>query len=155
MRGIGKITRRRQAGLATVEMVAITPVMLLLLLGIGEFGKALMEYNTLNKSVRDAARFVAGTALLGTTGTVQVTADIESAARNLVVFGNVAGTGNPLLPSLAADQISVRDAGNDLVVVQADYPYLPIMGPVLQTFGFGDGMGLDFTLTASVTMRAL
>ena len=148
-------SRRRQRGVAVVEMVAITPVMLLLLLGIGELGKAILEYNTLNKSVRDAARFVAGEALLGTTGAVQLTADIESAARNLVVYGNVNGTGSPRLPELSTEQISVSNAGAGLVLVRADYPYIPIMGPTLETFGFGDDIGLDFNLTASVTMRAL
>jgi len=138
-----------------IEMVVITPVLLLLLLGVGELGKAFVQQNTLNKSVREAARQVAGQALLGTTGTVLITADIDSAARNLVVYGNIAGIGSPRLPELSVDHVSVSNAGNGMVLVQADYPYIPITGPVLETFGFGEGPGLEVALTASIVMRAL
>ncbi len=150
------ITKRmNQAGIAMIEMVAITPLLLLLLLGIGEFGKAFAQYNTLNKSVREAARQVASEALLGTTGTIFITPDLAADARNLVVYGNVAGSGNPRLPELSSDHVGVTDAGNNMVLVQARYPYVPIMGPVLLTFGLGDEPSLGITLTASVMMRAL
>jgi Flp pilus assembly protein TadG len=155
MSGAMTIKRLKQAGLATIEMVIVTPVLLLLILGVSELGQAFMQQNTLNKSVRDAARQVSSYALLGTTGTVSVTADLVADARNLVVFGNVAGLGSPQLPGLAVNQVTVSDAGNNLVLVRADYPYLPIFGPVLETFGIGAGPALPITLTASVRMRAL
>lgn len=150
-----KKLKRNQNGAAMVEMVVITPILLLLLLGVSELGKAFVQYNTLTKSVRDAARFVAAGALLGTTGTVLITPDLESAARNLVVYGNVAGNGSPQLPMLSPAHISISDAGNDMVLVQADYPYVPLTGPFLETFGYGDEPALGVTLTATVTMRAL
>jgi Flp pilus assembly protein TadG len=149
------IKRLKQAGLATIEMVIVTPVLLLLILGVSELGQAIMQQNTLNKSVRDAARQVSSFALLGTTGTVLVTADLVADARNLVVFGNVIGLGSPQLPGLAVNHVTVSDAGDNLVMVRADYPYIPIVGPVLETFGFGTGPDLGITLTASVRMRAL
>jgi Flp pilus assembly protein TadG len=155
MRGAMTVKRLKQAGLASIEMVIVTPVLLLLLLGVTELGKAFVQQNTLNKGVRDAARQVSSYALLGTTGTVLVTADLVADARNLVVFGNVAGVGNPRLPALTVNHITVSDAGNNLVLVRADYPYLPIFGPVLETFGIGTGPNLGITLTASVRMRAL
>jgi Flp pilus assembly protein TadG len=138
-----------------IEMVVVTPLLLLLLLGVAEIGKAIVQYNTLNKSVREAARQVAATALLGTTGTVMITASVAAEAKNLVVFGNIAGTGSPRLPSLATEHVTVADAGNDMVLVQADYPYQPIFGPVLETFGYGTGPGMQLSLSASVVMRAL
>jgi Flp pilus assembly protein TadG len=48
-----KFRRRQQAGAVMVEMVAVTPLLLLLLLGVGEIGKALIEYNTLNVTRHD------------------------------------------------------------------------------------------------------
>lgn len=149
------IERRKQSGMAMVEIVIVTPLLLLLVLGVSELGKAFVQQNTLNKSVRDAARQVAGSALLGTTGTVFLTADLIADASNLVVYGNVDGVGSPQLPGLSVDQVIVSDAGNDLVTVQANYPYIPIVGPVLETFGIGAGPSLEITLTASLTMRAL
>lgn len=147
--------RLKQAGVATIEMVIVTPVLLLLILGVSELGKAFVQQNTLNKSVRDAARQVSSFALLGTTGTVLITPDLVTEARNLAVFGNIAGAGNPQLPAFAISHITVSDAGNNLVMVRADYPYIPIFGPVLETFGIGTGPSLGITLTASVRMRAL
>jgi Flp pilus assembly protein TadG len=162
MRGAMTNRRLKQAGLATIEMVIVTPLLLLLLLGVSELGKAFMQQNTLNKSVRDAARQVSSFALLGTTGTVFMTAALAADARNLVVFGNIEGRGNPRLPGLAINHVKVfppvgtaGTGGNNLVMVQADYPYIPITGPFLETFGLGRKPALGITLTASVRMRAL
>jgi hypothetical protein len=149
------IKRRKQSGMAMVEIVIVTPLLLLLVLGVSELGKAFVQQNTLNKSVRDAARQVAGLALLGTTGTVLLTPDLIADARNLVVYGNVDGVGSPRLPALSVGQVSVSGAGNDLVMVQANYAYIPIISPVLETFGMGTGPSLAITLRAAVTMRAL
>lgn len=139
-----------------IEMVAVTPLLLMLLLGISELGKGFMQYNALNKSVREAAREVARKALLGTTGTLSLSSDLIAEGKNLVVYGNVAGLGQPRLPDLAASHVSVTDAGNNLVLIQANYPYTPLVGPVLETFGYGSDPATNgITLTATVIMRAL
>ena len=139
-----------------IEMVAVTPLLLLLLLGVSELGKALVQYNTLNKSVREAVREVSRTALLGTTGIMSLTPELIAEGKNLVVYGNVAGTGQPRLPELTASHVSVTSAGNNLVLIQANYPYTPIFGPLLTSFGYGNEISVSgITLTASVVMRAL
>jgi len=153
------IKRRRQTGVAMIEMVIVTPLLLLLVLGVSELGNAFMQQNTLNKSVREAVRQVAGLALLGTTGTVLLTPDLIADASNLVVYGTVdpQAADLPRLPALSVGQVnvSVSDAVNNLVTVQANYAYTPIVSPVLETFGMGVGPSLAITLRASVTMRAL
>ena len=141
-----------------IEMVAVTPLLLLLLVAIGELGNAFLQYNMLNKSVREAAREVVRTALLGTTGNISLTDVLQAEGRNLVVYGNVAGLGQPRLPGLSIDHVIVTPApaGDNLVLIQANYPYSPLLGPVLQTFGYGDNPSTSgITLTASVVMRAL
>ena len=152
--------RRQQAGVAMIEMVAVTPLLLLLLLGISELGNAFLQYNTLNKSVREAVREVARTALFGTTGTIALTPEMIAEGRNLVVYGNVNGSVNGTvqarLPGLSVSHVNVTPAGNNLVLVQVNYPYNPIMGPVLESFGYGNDLSTSgITLTASVVMRAL
>jgi hypothetical protein len=138
-----------------IEMVAVTPLLLLLLLGVSELGKALVQYNTLNKSVREAAREVSRYALLGTTGNMSLTPELIAEGKNLVVYGNVAGLGQPRLPELSASHVSVTDAGNNLVLIRASYPYKPIFGAIPK-FGNGDDLSTSgITLTASVMMRAL
>jgi Flp pilus assembly protein TadG len=149
------IKRHKESGAAVIEMVVITPLMLLLLLGVSELGKAFIQYNTLSKSVRDAARQIAGRALLGTTGNVVISPNLQADGQNLVVYGNVGGIGRPRLPALSTGHVTVSDAGNNFVLVQADYPYIPLTGPFLETFNYSSEPALGITLTASVTMRAL
>jgi len=139
-----------------IEMVAVTPLLLLLMLGISELGNAFVQYNTLNKSVREAAREVSRKGLLGTTGNLSLSTGLIAEGENLVVYGNVAGLGEPRLPGLSTGQVSVIDAGNNLVLIRTNYPYTPMFGPVLKTFGYGNESEMTgITLTASVMMRAL
>jgi Flp pilus assembly protein TadG len=152
--------RRQQAGVAMIEMVAVTPLLLLLLLGISELGNAFLQYNTLNKSVREAVREVARTALFGTTGTIALTPEMIAEGRNLVVYGNVNGSVNGTvqarLPGLSVSHVSVAPAGDNQVLIQANYPYTPIIGPALGAFGYGSDPSMSgITLTASAVMRAL
>ena len=50
--------KRRQKGVAIVEFALVLPFLLLLTFITTEFGRAIWEYNTLTKSVRDAARYL-------------------------------------------------------------------------------------------------
>jgi Flp pilus assembly protein TadG len=56
---------RRCRGLAIVEFVIVLPLCLMVLMAAGEFSRAFMQYNTLEKGVRDGARYVAGKASFG------------------------------------------------------------------------------------------
>ncbi|NEX61045.1 TadE/TadG family type IV pilus assembly protein [Noviherbaspirillum galbum] len=85
----------RQNGVALVEFALILPLLLILTFIVTEFGRALYQYNTITKSVRDAARYLSMQP--PNTGTAQ--------ARNLVVYGNTAGTGNPLALGLTAANV--------------------------------------------------
>jgi hypothetical protein len=86
---------KRQNGVALVEFALILPMLLLLTLITVEFGRAIWQYNTLTKSVRDTARYLS----LQTPGTK------IPEARNLMVYGNTAGTGNPLAIGLNTSQV--------------------------------------------------
>lgn len=89
-----------QQGVAAVEFAILLPVLLLIVFGITEFGRALYSYNTLLKSTRDAARYV----MIQQPGGV---ADAE--AQCLAVYGNMDCTGSPLAPGLTPAMVSVCD----------------------------------------------
>lgn len=146
---------RRQRGIATTEFAIVVPVLLLLLFGVTEVGRVLVRYNALTKAVQDGARYAASYALLGTTGVVNVDAQLRAQVRNVVVYGNTAGTGTPVLAGLQPAQIQVIDAGGDEVRVEAAYPYQPLFGSALPNFGLGSSIGTGFVMQASVSMRAL
>lgn len=153
-RHIGARTGR---GLATVELAICIPVLLLLMLATAEVGRLLYQYNTLLKAVRDGARFAVIDAAVagGTTRVVSITAPVRVQTRNLVVTGNTAGTGTPLLPRLTVDNVTVTDAGNGFVSVAATYVYSPMVAATLPTFGFGNRINVSRQLQATVIMRAL
>jgi Flp pilus assembly protein TadG len=144
-----------ERGIATVEFTIALPLLLMLVFAVTEIGRAMVRYNTLTKALQEGARYAAANALLGGTGAVNVDAQLLQAVRNVVVYGNVAGTGSASLPSFQPSQVLVVDLGGDLVRVDASYPYVPLFGTVLPTFRPGTAIATSFTMQASVTMRAL
>jgi Flp pilus assembly protein TadG len=150
--------RRRQSGLAAVEFVLAAPVLLLLLFSSVEFGHYLIEYSTLSSAVRDATRYVAGQALSGQSGVLlqgSAWTTLVAEGQNLAAYGNKAGTGTALLPSLSISQITVtQDAASNNVTVTATYPYQSLFGASMPDF-MGGSLATNFTLTISTAMRAL
>ena len=147
---------RRARGLAAVEFVVTAPFLLLLLLAGAEIGRALVQYATLTYAVRASARYVSANAFQDTTQVIDLTNATISNAKNLTVYGNLQGTGPARLPLLQAGQVQVVDAGGDNIRVSVSYPYQPMLGPVLPSFGFGSGSRpLAFNMQVAVTVRAI
>jgi hypothetical protein len=117
-----------------------------------ELGRLLYQYNTQVKAVRDGARYVAA-ANTNSTQTVTITPDMRQQTQNLVVTGNIAGTGAPLLPNLTTANVSVTDDGRGFIAVSASFRYQPMLA-MLPMFGFGEGLDLSLVLPATVVMRA-
>ena len=149
------IDRTRQAGTAALELAIALPVLLLLLVATAEVGRLLSQYDTLTKSVRDAARFLASNALGGTTGVVLITPQVQAQTQNLVVTGNINGSGSAILPGLAAANVTVTAVDSTHVSVSAAYPYQPLLGATLPTFGIGSPISFSFPLTSTIVMRGL
>jgi hypothetical protein len=149
-------SRRRQRGLAAVEMTLVTPLLLLLMFATAELGRVLIQYNTLTKAVRDGVRHAATHALTGSTGVVLLEGALVEEIRNLVVYGNPTGAGSPLLEGLATGDVEVSNAFADEVTVSASHAYAPLWGGSIPTFGIGSSdLSIDLTLRASATMRGL
>ena len=87
---------RTQRGTALVELALVIPFLLVMAMLVAEFGRAIYQYNTLTKSVRDATRYL----------TMQTPGTHVAEARNLVVYGTtVAGT-TPLAPGLTTAMVT-------------------------------------------------
>lgn len=82
-------------GAALTEFALVLPFLLILTFITAEFGRALYEYNTLTKAVRDAARYLS----------VRSPQTSIAQAKNLVVYGNTAGNGNPLVAGLRVSNV--------------------------------------------------
>ena len=88
--------RSRQRGVAIIEFALILPFLLLLSFITFEFGRALYQYNVLVKSARDSARYLS----MQTPGPGPAIA----VSKNLLIYGNLDGTGTPQVVGLAFDQ---------------------------------------------------
>jgi hypothetical protein len=92
----------RQRGVAMIELGVTLALLVTIVFGITEFGRAIYQYNTLAKAVRDGARFLA-------VRDPSAPASI-SQARCMVVHGNPSCTGPALVPGLTLAMVSVCHA---------------------------------------------
>lgn len=145
-----------QLGVAVIEAAIILPLVIFLMLAVAEIGRAISQYNTLTKAVRDAARYVADTRILagGDADSADFTAR-KAIACNLVKFGNPGGTPPLLLPSLQCNTGDiVYEPATGLFTVTANYTFVPAVP--IPTFGFGSQGSITFNqFTAEAVMRAL
>jgi hypothetical protein len=144
--------RRDDRGLQLVEVALVIPIMLLLFGAVAEFGRYFYEYTTAAKAARVGARYLVSKS-------VNSGINYEGQAKNLVVFGNIAGTGSPVLDGLSVDNVDVQYVGGTsgipaLVRVSiVNYPHKSVLdlGKLLNNAG----LSLNVDVKPSVTMRFL
>lgn len=116
---------KKEKGVALTEFALALPMLLMLMLPILEFGRAYYQYNTLAKSVRQAARYLS----VRSPGI-----DVDK-ARNIVVYGNPAGTGTPLVPGLSLSNVPTPTWSttgsyptlNTVTVTVTGYTFVPLV----------------------------
>ena len=145
--------RRDDRGIQLVELAIALPVMILLFGTVAEFGRYFQAYSTLAKGTRVAARYLA---------TASASGSDDLAAKNLVVYGNLTGAGEPIVNGLEIEKVNIirsDAAGNPtlgcpttVTVEISEFQHQPI-------FDLGQLMNTSFTLAIdikpSVTMRFL
>lgn len=132
-----------------MEFALILPLLLILTFVTTEYSRALFQYNILTKSVRDAARYLS----------VYNPGDATKfpIAKNLVVYGNPAGTGSPLVIGLTTTLVPNpvwQTAGtapviNTVTIRVTGYVFRPLFASALNV-NFGNLAYADI----SATMRA-
>ena len=90
--------KRDERGVQLVELAIVLPVLVVLFAAAAEFGRYFYEYTTLAKGSRVAVRYLA---------TAITNGDCDAAAKNLVVYGNFAGTGNPIVTGLTTSNVDI------------------------------------------------
>lgn len=139
-----------ERGVQLAELAIVLPLFLILFAATAEFGRFFYEYSTLAKAARAGSRYLASAAV----GSVE-----DTAAKNIVVYGNPEGKGSPVIKGLATTHVKIiRDPDNTTlprtVKVQiSDYKYQPIfdLGALTKT----PSLSLNVEVKPSVTMRYL
>jgi len=145
-------SRRRQRGIAALELMIVTPVVLFMIMAVAELGYAMRQYNTLTQSVRNAARYIAEEGV--NEAGINLTATKITATQNLAAYGSIAA-GSPILPGLSPGSVTVAAISADELSVTATYPYQPIFVPSLPQIVNGVNAGGSFNMRAQVVMRRL
>lgn len=139
-----------ERGVQLVEVAIVVPIFLLLFGATAEFGRYFYEYTTLAKAARVGARYLA-------TAANKTTEDTN--AKNLVVFGNSAGTGTPILTGLTTANVTITRSGpvpsvpQTITVQITGFKHQPIvdLGLITNT----PTLSLNIDVKPSVTMRYL
>lgn len=132
-----------QRGSTLVEFAIGATVFLMVMFAVLEFGRALWIHNALSDAARRAARYAvnqpasnpAGVSTSGTNVGPSVTA-----IRNVAVYGNPAGTGQPMVNDLTPANINVdynqfRVGDGTVSVTITNYQFqfvIPILGTTIQ-----------------------
>jgi len=140
---------RDERGTQLVELAIVMPLLLMLLGATAEFGRFFYTYATLTKATRAGARYLISQPP-GTGG---------STARNLVVYGNTAGSGMPIVSNLTASNIRITPNNNGSGVTQTmtveiqGFTYVPLfdLGRLVRS----DALSLSVNVGAKSTMRQL
>ncbi len=141
-----------------VEFGIVLALLISIVFGITEFGRAVYQYNNLAKAARDAARYLS----------IQAATDVDAknAAKCLAVYGRAyygdascggAASPPPLVPGLATAMISICDPVDcpathlaqgaapvlNLVTVtvsdeNSPYPFTSLISFVVPSFNFGE-----------------
>lgn len=149
-----KTTRfqRDDRGMQLVELAIALPVLILLFAAVAEFGRYFQAYTTLAKGTRVSARYLA---------TARTTGCDDLDAKNLVVYGNMAGTGSPIVNGLTVNNVTItrlNAAGGtngfpSTVTIQVtNFKHTPIfdLGKLMSS-----SLSLNIDMKPSVTMRYL
>lgn len=121
---------KRQQGVALVEFALLLPFMTTMIFMVTEIGRAYYQYNTIAKSVREAARYLSVRA---------PNVDVDK-ARNIVVYGtaNPNSSSKPLALGLSLSNVPAPTWGttgtypalNTVTISVTGYRYVPLVSNV-------------------------
>ena len=141
---------RDEQGIQLVELAIVLPIFLLLFGAVAEFGRFFYEYTTVAKAARVGARYLS---------TAKVSSVEDARVKNLVVYGNFAGTGTPILSGLSTSNVVITRQGGAPTVPQTvkiqitGFTHQPIfdLGKLTKT----PSLSLNVDVKPGVTMRYL
>lgn len=148
METCGTLARRRhqERGAALLEAAFTIPLLLLVAIGIFEFGRAYQTWQVLTNAAREGARM----AVLPnpTDGTA------EARALAYMQAGMLDKAGDATITVNRNDSFVVNSENVSASRVTIDYPFsFIVLGPIVQLVVSGSELGGDLTMRAEAVMR--
>jgi len=148
LRRLLRALRRDERGTQLVELALVVPLFLMMVGAVGEFGRFFYTFSTLSKATRAGARYQIS----------QPPGSSDATAKNLVVYGNPAGTGSPVVAGLSTSNVQVTPnkvggAVQTVTVSISNFNYQPIFD--LGKLTKSPSLSLSVNVGAGSTMRQL
>lgn len=142
--------RRDERGVQLVELALALPILLILFGTAAEFGRYFYEYTTVAKAARVGARYLINK---------EPSSVEDAAAKNIVVYGNTAGSGTPILSGLSTGNVDIVKTGGvgghpaTITVQIINFKHQPVfdLGKMLNS----TSLSMNVDVKPSVTMRFL
>ena len=139
-------SRNRERGAAMVEAAIVTPILLLLMVGIFEIGRAFETWQVLTNAAREGARLA-----VTPTGSVKKSTDI---IRQYMADGQLSRSADAPVVVQRDATITVDGTPVGASLVTIDYPFeFIILQPVARLVVANTTTGEDITMRATALMR--
>jgi Flp pilus assembly protein TadG len=135
--------RRRERGAALVEAAITVPIILLISVGIFEFGRAYQTWQVLTNAAREGARLAV---LEGTTDS-----DVRSRVNDYLTGGGLVSLSDSSIDVNRAVAMTGAATGSQITV---HYPFeFMVLNPVVRLITPSSTTGTPITMSASTVMR--
>jgi Flp pilus assembly protein TadG len=137
---------RSERGVELLEAAITIPILLLIAVGIFEFGRAYQSWQILTNAAREGARI---SVLPGS-----VEASAEDAARNYMQDGQLENYASAMIDVDQTASIVVNGENVSASQVTVQYPFsFIVLGPVARLVSPSTPLGGDLTMVATSVMR--
>ena len=143
-----RLLARSERGTQLVELAIVLPLLILMLGAAAEFGRFFYTYQTLAKATRTGARYLTTEPANGVN---------DPKAEKLVVYGDAAGVGSPVVSGLTTEQVRISRTGGTsalperVTVKIVGYTYEPLFD--LGKLVGNPSLSLRIDVSPSTTMR--
>jgi Flp pilus assembly protein TadG len=137
------IRRRRERGAALLEAAVTVPIILLISVGIFEFGRAYQTWQVLTNAAREGARLAV---IAGSTD-----ADVAGRVRGYMTAGQLPNASTAVVTINRGVALTASDTGSRITI---DYPFqFMVLNPVVRLVSPSATTGAPITMQASAIMR--
>jgi Flp pilus assembly protein TadG len=138
---------KSERGTALLETAMVLPLLLLVSVGIFEFGRAFQTWQVLTNAAREGARIAI---LPG-----QTTANVQARVQQYMTSGQLPNAGSASVSVNQGASVSIGGTATaSASMVTVNYPFsFMVLQPVARLVVSGSTLGTPFTLTASAEMR--
>src|SRR5437764_10178857 len=139
-----KRLKKNERGAALLEAAITVPMILMICIGIFEFGRAYQTWQVLTNAAREGARLAV---IQGSTD-----ADVRTRVNSYLTGGGLTAVGDDKIVLNRAQALSGTDTAS---VIQINYPFsFMYLNPVVRLVTPGSSTGQDpITMTSSAIMR--